>query len=85
MDLPKPRTRVAVRTTMQGRAAIAFTSPVFQHRFAFDLPGLAFTCSDNYFELYPGETKTVEVAFSRPVTAARLRRSIIHRSLADTY
>ena len=85
MELPRPRTRVSIRMRSPRRAAIAFTSPVFQHRFAFDFPGRAFACGDNYFELYPGETRTVEAQFARPATAAALRKSIVHRSLADTY
>jgi len=85
VDLPKPSTRVAVRMTSARRAEIALTSPVFQHRFAFDFPGREFACSDNYLELYPGETKKVEAEFAEPVTAALLRSSIVHRSLADTY
>jgi beta-mannosidase len=64
---------------------VEFTSPVFQHRFAFDLGELAFSCSDNFFELYPGETKRVFVRFGRDVSAAEVRRRITHRSLADTY
>jgi beta-mannosidase len=71
--------------TSARRAEIALTSPVFQHRFAFDFPGREFACSDNYLELYPGETKKVEAEFAEPVTAALLRSSIVHRSLADTY
>ena len=63
VDLPRPRTSVAIRMRPQGKAEIAFTSPVFQHRFAFDFPGRRFACSDNYFELYPGETKRVEAQF----------------------
>jgi beta-mannosidase len=85
IDLPKPSTRIAIRMSSPARAQIAFTSPVFQHRFAFDFPGLAFTCGDNYFELYPGETRRVEARFAAPATAARLRRTITHCSLADTY
>jgi len=85
MDLPRPRTRVAVRMLSSRRARIVFTSPVFQHRFAFDIPGKAFTCSDNHFELYPGEPKAVEVELAAPATAARLKGSVSHRSLADTY
>ncbi len=85
MDLPRPATRVAVRVRSPRRAELTFTSPVFQHRFAFDFPGRGFTCSDNYFDLYPGEKRTVEAQFARPATAASLRRSIVHRSLADTY
>ncbi len=85
VDLPRPRTRISVRMSSPTRARVAFTSPVFQHRFAFDVPGRAFTCSDNHFELYPGERRSVEIRLARPLTAARLKRLISHRSLADTY
>jgi hypothetical protein len=39
---------------------------VFQHRFAFDLPEIAHQSSDNYFELYPREKKTVDVELASP-------------------
>jgi beta-mannosidase len=85
MRLPKPVTRVGVSMSSPTRALLTFTSPVFQHRLAFDVPGKEFACSDNHFELYPGEAKSVEVTLARPTTAAQLRRMLIHRSLADTY
>jgi beta-mannosidase len=53
--------------------------------FEFDLPGIRFSASDNFFELYPGEAKEVEVKFSGGATLPSLRKSIGHRSLADTY
>ena len=67
------------------RARLTFRSPVFQHRFAFDLAGIPHRSSDNYFELYPGEKKTVEVELTRPQTAAQLRRALVFRSLVDTF
>ncbi len=85
LALPRARTAVTLRMISPTKAALTFVSPVFQHRFAFDLPGLAHHSSDNYFELYPRRRKTVEVEFARPQTAARLRRRLIHRSLVDTY
>ena len=85
LALPKARTTVGIRMTMPTRAVLTFASPVFQHRFAFDLPGLAHRSSDNYFELYPREKKTVTVEFTRPQTPARLRRVLTYRSLVDTY
>ncbi len=85
LDLPRAPTRIALRMKSPREAQVAFTSPVFQHRFAFDFPGRAFSCSDNYFELYPGETRRIEVHLERPATASALRNSIAHRSLADTY
>jgi beta-mannosidase len=85
MDFPKPKTKVLIRIKEPGRASVSFTSTGFQHMFEFDFPGRRFAASDNFFELYPGETKQVEVEFTDRVTLQGLRGSIIHRSLAETY
>jgi beta-mannosidase len=85
MDLPAARTGVRIAMKAPGRAEVSFTSPVFQHRFAFDFEGHAFSASDNFFDLYPDERRRVEVEFAGPVTLAGLRRSISHRSLVDSY
>jgi beta-mannosidase len=85
LALPKARTAIAICMTSPTKATLTFVSPVFQHRFAFDMPKLVYRSSDNYFELYPREKKAVEVEFARPQTPARLRRALVHRSLVDTY
>jgi beta-mannosidase len=85
LSLPKTRTRVTMKLLAQRRAAITFTSPVFQHRFAFDLRGLAHQSGDNYFELYPDESKIIEVELAQPATVTRLKAALTFRSLADTY
>ena len=85
IDLPKPRTRVAVTMRSPHRARVTFTSRVFQHRFAFDLAGVSFSCSDNFFDLYPNEPKTVEVGLAEGASRAALSASLAHLSLADTY
>ena len=85
MDLPRPRTRAVVRMKGRRSAVVEFTSRVFQHRFAFEFRGHSFECSDNFFDLQPGEAKRVSVTFANPVTKAGLRRSLAHLSLAETY
>lgn len=86
LNLPRPKkTAAIIRLLAPTRALIAFVSPVFQHRFAFDLPGLAHTTSDNYFELYPREKKEVVIEFTRPVTRAALAKKLRFHSLVDTY
>ncbi|MBX3737560.1 MAG: glycoside hydrolase family 2 protein [Candidatus Didemnitutus sp.] len=85
MDLPRATTHAQTELLSPRQAQVSFLSPVFQHRFAFELPGLAHKASDNYFELYPREPKTVTLDFARPVTLARLREALQWRSLADTY
>jgi beta-mannosidase len=85
LALPRPRTRVTVKLAGPRHAVFTFTSPVFQHRFAFDLPGVAHQADDNYFDLYPGEAKRVVVELAKPARAAQLKARLAYRSLADTY
>ncbi|MEO6002087.1 MAG: glycoside hydrolase family 2 protein [Opitutus sp.] len=83
--LPKARTKVDVKVTSSTTATLSFTSTAFQHRFAFSVPGEATRVSDNFFELYPNETKTVTVELARKMSAAQLKRALTYRSLVDTY
>jgi beta-mannosidase len=85
--LSLPRADTAVRITLRAAllAEITFESNAFQHRFAFELTGLPCRCSDNYFELYPGEPKVVMVQLEKPATLAHLKRALSYRSLVDTY
>jgi len=85
LALPKARTAAAIKMESPTRARFTFASPVFQHRFAFELPGVAHRSSDNYFELLPGEKKTVTVELAEKQTAANLKRRLAFRSLVDTY
>ena len=85
VNLPKAKTRVAVRLEAPGRATLTFASSAFQHRFAFDFSGLEFWSSDNFFELYPDEQKTVTVRFAGRKTAAQLKKLLTHQSLVDSY
>jgi beta-mannosidase len=41
--------------------------------------------TDNYFDLYPGEAKTVEVSLNKPSDAASLKALLQYRSLVNTY
>jgi len=86
LNLPRPKkTAATIKLLTPTKALIAFTSPVFQHRFVFDLPGVAHLTSDNYFELYPREKKEVVVEFTKPVTKAQLTAALRFHSLVDTY
>ncbi len=83
--LPKTQTAAAIRLLTPQKALLTFRSPVFQHRFAFDLAGLAHYSSDNYFELYPNEKKEILVEFAKPTTKAAIAKALTFQSLADTY
>ena len=85
LQLRRGRTRAVFRQRSPRQAEVTFSSTAFQHRFAFDLPGIAFRSSDNYFELYPDQAKVVRLDFARPQPLKRLRQALVHHSLVDSY
>jgi len=85
LNLRPGKTEAVIRQKSPTEAGVTFSSTVFQHRFAFDLPGIPHRSSDNYFELYPDTPKTVTVTLARPQTLQKLRQSLTYRSLVDTY
>lgn len=85
LSLPRPVTRVTVHGCGPRRVRLAFRSPVFQHALAFDLAGLAYRGTDNFFDLYPDENREIEIELPRALPLERLRKKLSWRSLADTY
>jgi beta-mannosidase len=85
LDLPRAKTRAIIRPVSALEADITFQTSAFQHRFAFDLPGVPHRSSDNYFELYPDAPRTVRVKFAQPASLPKLRAALVHQSLADSY
>ena len=85
VKLPKGSAKVKVRRINPNEVELTFMSKVFQHRFHFDLPGLVYRTSDNYFELYANEPKTVRLSATRPLSPATIERKLTWMSLADTY
>jgi beta-mannosidase len=85
LALPRGRPRVSIKMLGTKRAQLTFTAPVLLHRFAFELNGLKYQASDNYFELYPDEPRTVIVDLQDSVGSAELREALTYRSLVDTY
>jgi len=85
LALPKAKASVSVSMRTPSLARLTFTSPVFQHRLAFELPGLEHRSSDNFFDLYPGVAKTVDVELAHPQPEAGVCQALTWHSLADTY
>lgn len=85
LSLPRGKPEITTRLLRPTQALLTFRSPVFQHRFSFELPGLRCSATDNFFELYPGEAKDVRLDFVRPITRSALLRTLRTQSLADSY
>jgi len=85
LELPPARTEVGVRMLTPTQAKVSFKSSAFQHRFAFDFPTIGFQASDNFFELYPGEERSVTIEFTEEQSIPRLKKLLTFRSVVDTY
>jgi len=63
-----------------------FTSQCFQYQNAFNLTGLKFRASDNYFDLYPGVSHRVEIKIAgKPIDIQKLSKKISVCSIVDSY
>ena len=85
LNLQRAKTKIAHRKVSDFEFDFTFRTSAFQHRFAFDLPGIVHRSSDNYFELYPDEPKTVRITCARPQFVRELQNTLVHQSLVDSY
>jgi len=85
VPLPRAETRVSVRRSSPQRAQVVFTSSAFQHRFCFDLHGLRYRASDNFFELFANEPRTIDLEFDQPTSITAIHAALEYHSLVDTY
>ena len=65
--------------------SITFTSKRFHHQVAFDLRGIIYRASDNYFDLYPDIPHTVTVRVHKSTDPAKTGGKLTVRSLVDSY
>lgn len=64
---------------------VDFFSSQFHHQACFDLKGLSYEASDNYFDIFPDLPVSVRIELSREMTADQLTRRLSVMSLVDSY
>jgi beta-mannosidase len=84
LDLRRAPVHTTIRAHGDGAIEIEFSSPVFQHRVAFDIDGTEYRASDNFFDLYPNVAHSVVVRAAN-LTEAELSERLHVRSLVDSY
>jgi beta-mannosidase len=81
--LPRARATVTLRHLAPTEFALTAAAPAYLHAFTFDFGEALCTATDNGFDLYPGEPRTVRVSFTEPFTLRAARKALTHRSLVD--
>jgi beta-mannosidase len=84
LSLRRAPVQSSIRAQADGAIEIEFSSPVFQHSVEFDLPGIDYRASDNYFDLYPNVPHRVLVRAPN-LDPAQLAERLTTRSLVDSY
>ncbi len=86
LNLPKAEVQCSLELTEGGREIKAvFTSPVFQTQVQFNLSGVKYRASDNFFDLYPNEPHTVWIQVDEVGEMEAVAKSLAVMSLVDSY
>jgi beta-mannosidase len=83
MEFPRVPISTTVERTTKREFRLELHSRGFQHAVEIDLPGIAHTLEDNFFDLYPGESRKVRLCTEKAAILAEIKRAITTRSLAD--
>jgi beta-mannosidase len=75
--------KAAFRIRQVDGSHVAITNDVLCRYVWIDIPGVDFEIDNNYFDMLPGETVTLEIKTQRPLK--NVMKFIKVRSLADTY
>lgn len=76
--------QTSLRTIQPGEFALKLRSSVLQHRVEFHFSGISFRADDCFFDLFPGECRSVKITVKKSVTRKMLTNTLQTRSLVDT-
>jgi len=72
------------RITAQ-RYELTLQSSAFQHAVAFHFPKMAYRAEDNYFDLFPGDIRSVQLDFAKNTSLSTLKKTLEIISLKASY
>jgi len=64
---------------------LKLTSPIYQHAVQFHFRRIAYRAEDNFFDLFPAESRVLTVRLSTACAEADLKAALEIRSLVDSY
>ena len=79
VSLSKRPIKVVAKRLDDETTSVTVSSDVYHHRVELSLPGADAWWSDNFFDLLPGQTRTVELRRASPGALKKLKaRSLVH-------
>jgi beta-mannosidase len=83
IEFPRVPIAITVERLAKREFRLVLDSSVLQHAVEIDLPDIAHTLEDNFFDLYPGEPRRVQLCTEKAAILAEIKRTLTVRSLAD--
>ncbi|MFV0416851.1 MAG: beta-mannosidase [Chthoniobacterales bacterium] len=77
--------KLTIKPHKQSDFELTLTSKSFHHQVQIDLPEIAHRLSDNFFDLYPGEARHIQLNTSSITNLQEIKKLITTRSLVDSY
>jgi beta-mannosidase len=85
LSLPAPNVTTAVKSGGRGASVITLSTDRLARGVYLSAEGLEGSFAENFFDLVPGRTASVEFRPRRPVAPAELRRRLRVRTLSDAF
>lgn len=85
MSLEKKPIDVKIKPAKNGRYTLRFSSKAFHHAVAFHIKEISYRAEDNFFDLLPGKSYSVDITLQRELPIAKLRKALEVTSLAYSY
>jgi beta-mannosidase len=76
LDLKPSPIKTMIKKIKAGCFSVTFQSKIFQHAVQFHFGSIDYRADDNFFDLDPGETRTVKVNVPSSVTASQLKKAL---------
>ena len=74
-----------LKKTGPSRFTLTLSSKVYQHAVEFHFRGMKYRADDNFFDLFPGTSRQVEIRTQKDLSLAELRKRLETQSLISSY
>ena len=85
LDLQPGKIEAQLKKTGAGKFDLTLSSKVFQHMVAFHFQKTRYRAEDNFFDLFPGIKRRIEIRTEKDISAADLKKRLETTSLVSTY
>jgi beta-mannosidase len=85
LDLQPGKVETQIKKLGTAKFALTLSSKVFQHAVSFHFKKTAYRAEDNFFDLFPGSKRRIEIRTEKDISVADLKKRLETTSLVSSY